>query len=213
MSASQYDKDYYENGPASGKSNYASYRWLPDLTLPMADHARWLLDIRPSDVLYEIGAAKGFFLKALRLRGVQAWGYDPSEYAVANCDPAVSEYLSTKLDLPEKGWDVIWSKDVFEHIPEDELNDLVPRLLSATRRLLFIIVPLALQPGGAYGAPMDEMDSTHVIRWTLPCWIEFLQQFSRDFVVSGGYQMPVLKPNCYHYPRAYGFISLRRIAS
>jgi SAM-dependent methyltransferase len=173
-----YTEDYYMRGPDTGLSNYRDYQWMPDLTLPMADQARWLLGIRSSDVLYDFGAAKGFFVKALRQRGVQAYGYDVSSYAIANCDPAVKEYVSNTLELPEKGWDIIWSKDVFEHLPVGELKVLVPALLKATRRLHFIVVPLAVEVGGAYGCPVDELDSTHVIRWDLPEWLSFLQGFS-----------------------------------
>lgn len=207
-----FDADYYLNGVHSGKSNYSDYRWLPDTTLPMADQAKWLLGIRATDLLYEIGAGRGYFVKAMRMRGVEAFGHDISEWAVENCDPSVKGYISNSLDLPEKGWDVIWSKDTFEHIPESELFTLIPRLLHATRRFLFIIVPLSKETGGEYGCPVDEQDATHLIRWTLPDWLEYLQQFSKGFVVSGGYEMPVLKPKCYEYPRSYGFITVRRSA-
>lgn len=208
-----YTEQYYLNGPASGLSNYVNYRWLPDLTLPMADHAKWLLGMRPNDLVLDYGCGPGYFVKALRMRGIDAVGFDISDWAIKNCDPAVKDHVSNDLHLPEMGYDLIWSKDCFEHIPEDELRELVPKLMAACRRMIFIIVPLALSRDGQYGAPMDEMDSTHVIRWTLPCWLEFLQEFSRDFVVSGSYTMPTLKPNCYHYPKAYGFFKLRRIAS
>lgn len=208
-----YTEDYYMRGAEVGISNYSNYRWLPDLTLPMADHAKWLLGIRPNDLVLDYGCGPGYFVKALKMRGIEAEGFDISEWAIQNCDPTVKDCVSNTLELPEMGYDVIWSKDVFEHIPEDELRRLVPQMLAATRRMMFIIVPLALSRDGTFGCHVDELDKTHVIRWTLPCWLEFLQGFSSDFVVSGCYQMPVLKPNCFHYPRSYGFLKLRRIAS
>lgn len=208
-----YTEDYFMRGPESGLSNYRDYQWLPDLTIPMADHAKWLLDIQPADTLLDYGCSRGFFVKALRMRGIQAYGYDISEWAVANRDPAVWDYVSDRLSLPEKGWDIFWSKDCFEHLTELELRELLPRVLRSVRKMLFIIVPLAVERDGEYGCPVDEMDRTHQIRWTLPCWLEFLQEFSRDFVVSASYQMPVLKPNCYLHPRSYGFFKLRRVAA
>ena len=36
ISSEKYDKDYFKNGIASGKSCYSNYRWLPELTIPMA---------------------------------------------------------------------------------------------------------------------------------------------------------------------------------
>jgi hypothetical protein len=35
-----YTEDYFMRGPESGLSNYRDYQWLPDLTIPMADHAK-----------------------------------------------------------------------------------------------------------------------------------------------------------------------------
>ena len=32
----KYNKDYYENGLAKGISGYENYRWIPELTYPMA---------------------------------------------------------------------------------------------------------------------------------------------------------------------------------
>lgn len=208
-----YDEDYFLRGQQVGKSNYSNYRWLPDLTLPMADHAKWLLGMRPNDLVLDYGCGPGYFVKALRMRGIDAVGFDISDWAIKNCDPAVKDYVSNDLHLPDMGYDLIWSKDCFEHIPADQLEALLPQLLAATRRMMFIIVPLALTTGGVYGCQVDELDSTHQIRWTLPCWLEFFQRFSKDFIVSGSYEHPHLKPNCYHYPRSYGFFKIRRIAS
>lgn len=210
---SPYTEQYYMDGPRHKLSNYRDYQWLPDLTLPMADQVRWLLEIKANETFYEIGCARGYLCKALRMRGVDAHGYDISEWAIQNCDPAVKDYVSTVPNLPDHGWSVTWAKDVLEHCSEETLLELIPKVLSATRRLFYIIVPLALERGSVYGCPVDEEDSTHQIRWTLPCWLEFLQGFSSDFMVSGGYQANGLKPNCMHYPRSYGFISMRRIAS
>lgn len=91
------------------------------------------------------------------------------------------------------------------------LTDTVTKLLKATRKELLIVVPLTHYTNGSYGCPVDEQDSTHVIRWTLIDWIRYLQNFDKNFVVTGGYEHPVLKPNCYEYPCSYGFFHLKRI--
>ncbi len=51
-----YDRDYYERGLASGKSNYDNYRWIPELTFPMAMTIIDVLGIRRGDrVLRPLG--------------------------------------------------------------------------------------------------------------------------------------------------------------
>ena len=206
-----YSEDYYLNGPASGLSNYENYHWLPDKTLPMALQLKWLLGIKNDDIVLDYGCARGYLVKALRMQGVQAHGYDLSEWAISNCDEGVRNFVSTTLNVSPFAWDHIIAKDVFEHIQEVQLVDIVASLLRSCRKQLFIIVPLAHVSGGAYGCPVDEQDSTHVIRWTLPDWIEFLQNFDKNFVVSGGYEAPIIKPNCFEYPRSYGFITVKRV--
>ena len=33
-----FNEDYYERGAETGKSLYSHYRWMPELTIPMAHH-------------------------------------------------------------------------------------------------------------------------------------------------------------------------------
>jgi hypothetical protein len=42
----QFDADYFERGPESGKSCYHSYRWLPEATIKFAYKLMKTLDLR-----------------------------------------------------------------------------------------------------------------------------------------------------------------------
>lgn len=205
-----YNADYYLNGPESGLSNYKDYHWLPDKTIPMTWKLRWQLGIKGGDSVLDYGCARGYTVKALRQMGIDAYGFDISEWAIHNCDPDVRAFVSNILNTAPVIWDHVIAKDVFEHIEPHALRFIVEELLVSTRKQLFIIVPLAKETGGEYGCPVDEQDSTHIIRWTLPDWLTFLQEISSHFTVSGGYQVPVLKPNCYEFPKSYGFFTMRR---
>ena len=207
-----YTADYYLNGVASGLSNYENYQWLPDKTGPMAWQLRWLLGIKGGEVVLDYGCARGYLVRALRkMANVDAYGYDISEWAIANCDPDMKEFVSNELQTGDMIWDHVIAKDVLEHVPLDTLDKLIPKLLPSIRKQLFIIVPLTDRTDGPYLCPVDEMDSTHGLRWTLPDWLEYLQKFDKRFVVTGGYEAPVIKPNCYEFPRSYGFITVRRL--
>ena len=53
----KYDKDYYENGVAKGISGYENYRWIPELTYPMAYSVCKSLKIKKNDKVLEYGCA------------------------------------------------------------------------------------------------------------------------------------------------------------
>ncbi len=206
-----YTEDYYLNGVATGLSNYVDYHWMPDKTGPMAWQLRWLLNIHADDSILDFGCSRGYLVKALRQMGLAAHGYDISEWAIANCDPEVKPYVSNKLDCGALVWDHIIAKDVFEHIHPHDLRDILEKLLHSVRKQIYIIVPLTEKTNGKYLCPVDEQDTTHVIRWTLPDWLEYLQGMDNKFVVTGGYQAPIIKPNCYEFPASYGFFTMRRL--
>lgn len=204
-----FTEKYYLDGRRSGLSNYEDYRWLPDQTVSMATHLMRYLGIKDGDFTLEIGCARGYYVKALRMFGVKAYGYDISEWAVANCHPHVAPFVSNHLS--NACFDVVWSKDTFEHIPPSDLRELLAIILPNTRRKLFAIVPLAEASGGKYIHPKEENDSTHVNRWTLHEWIAFLQDCSNSFIVTGGYHYPGLKPGAFEVEFGYGFLTMERI--
>ncbi len=94
-----YDADYYERGVESGKSCYSNYRWLPELTIPMAMVLIDTLGIRPDQRVLDFGCAKGFVTKALRMLRRDAWGIDISRYALSQAPEDIKPYVSLQLDL------------------------------------------------------------------------------------------------------------------
>ena len=86
----EYDEDYFENGIKTGKSCYENYRWLPELTIPMAMTIIDLLKIQRFETVLDFGCAKGYLVKAFKLLYRNAFGVDASPYAIANCDSEVA---------------------------------------------------------------------------------------------------------------------------
>jgi predicted TPR repeat methyltransferase len=203
-----YDEDYYMNGLTTGKSNYERYSWKPDLTLSWAHHLRRLLSVKEHDRVLDVGCATGNYVRALRMLGIDAWGYDVSEWAVANSDASVRPFLSNHLNGAE--YDLIFSKDCFEHIPHVDLFPLVCKLLKSTERM-FVIVPLAAETNGRYVHEKEEKDPSHVNRWTLSDWLRFFESCSPSFIVSGSYRYPGLKPGSAEVDCGYGFFLCTRI--
>jgi cyclopropane fatty-acyl-phospholipid synthase-like methyltransferase len=70
----KYDADYFLRGKASGKSLYDNYRWMPDLTKPMAERIIEHLGIELDDRIMDFGCARGYLVRALTELGQDAYG-------------------------------------------------------------------------------------------------------------------------------------------
>ena len=211
MDSDFYDADYYLRGKETGKSNYVDYGWKPDLTLPMVDHLKRVLRIKDGDTVLDFGAARGYLVKALRMRGVNAFGYDSSEWAIENCDEGVKGYVSSTM--PEGRFDHIIAKDVMEHVRAEDLASILVPLVGVMRKSLLIIVPLVGEDGD-YMRLEDRSDPSHAIRWDLQGWLNFTQRWfggMPDMVVTGSWHYPGLKPASSEVPKSCGFIQFTRV--
>jgi SAM-dependent methyltransferase len=162
-----FNREYFEDGVRHRVSAYENYKWMPERTIREASS---LINNIQFERVLDFGCAKGFMVHALRLLGKDAHGVDVSEYAVSNCHPKVKDYLTVieSVEDIKGGWDLIVAKDVLEHIPKEEL----PNVLSALRRrckYLFIGVPLG--DGARYRIREYEMDITHVVREPEEWWL------------------------------------------
>lgn len=205
-----FTRDYFENGQAAGLSCYSNYRWLPDLTIPMAEALVKNLNLAKTDGILDFGCAKGFVVKALLMLGYRnVQGVDISEYAIANADPMVRDRVGL---MAENGfpplnagaaWDWILCKDVLEHIEEEKLHDTLAGF-SFTAKKLFIVVPLG--DGEKYIIPEMEKDVTHRIRQPLDWWRQELLDagFTK---ITARHRMKGIKENWTGtWPKGNGFL-------
>ncbi len=159
-----FDKDYYEDGRKSGKSFYENYRWMPHLSLPMANK---LKELYPKSSFLDFGCAKGYLVHAFRLLDVEAYGYDISKYAISNSKKEAKKYLfCDEKQIPKV--DVVVSKDVLEHVPYDRINDTLTLIHSKCDKAI-IVVPFG--DDGLYRIPSYELDKSHFIREDEEWWI------------------------------------------
>jgi hypothetical protein len=133
-------------------------------------------DLQPSTVL-DAGCAMGFLVEQLRKRGVEAWGVDVSEYAVAQVEDPVAAYCEVaSLTRPlERRYDLIVCVEVLEHIPAKESDLVISNLCAATDRLLLST------------SPADYREASHVNVQPPEAWSAalaregFLRDLDRDF--------------------------------
>jgi ubiquinone/menaquinone biosynthesis C-methylase UbiE len=145
-----FDRDYFENGIITRKSNYQDYSWsrLGTYFTATAKHITGMF--KPKKLL-DAGTAKGFLVYALCQAGVDAYGVDISKYAVENAIPEVKDRVRLgtiqKLDYPANSFDVVTAFDVLEHIKEEEIPQVCAELLRVSRKWVVVRVPTRKDPG------------------------------------------------------------------
>lgn len=204
-----FDEDYFIRGKELGLSNYVDYSWMGERTLQMARAIQWHLAMRNGNTCLDYGCSRGYLVKALRILGIEATGQDISKWAIENCDPDVRLFVQCRSEV-DGIYDFLTCKDVAEHIPFANLSTLMRRLTQSVRRGMLFVVPLASVNDGPYLREEDEMDATHVIRWTLEQWIQFMEDYTEDFTVQGSYHIPGIKPASRDVAHSCGFLTLRR---
>lgn len=210
MNEDFYNSDYYLRGPETGKSNYSDYHWMEAETGAMADSIIRHLHLKEGDYVLDFGCARGYLVKSLNARKVNAVGHDISKWAIENCDPDVSNLVSNELITAPMLYDCVVSKDSCEHISLSQLRYLIPALCQATKKSLLFIVPLTAYTNGEYRRKEDEADVSHIIRYNLQDWLILLTQLAPDFTVSGSYHIKGIKPASLEVPQSCGFFTLQR---
>lgn len=202
-----FDEEYFLRGKQTGKSLYENYRWMPELTIPMTQRIVAHLGISVVDTVLDFGCARGYVVRVLREMGCFAYGTDTSEWAIANCDPAVAKYVSTDCNLGILRPDWVIAKDVLEHIPA--VVDTISQLMDAAQKGVFAVVPLSPFDNAPYVVEAYERDVTHIHRLALPSWAAMFMR--PGWSVEARYRLHGVKDNYRNWPDGNGFITIRRV--
>ena len=211
----KYNKDYYENGVAKGISGYENYRWIPELTYPMAYSICKSLKIKTNNKVLEYGCAHGFLVKALNDFKIDTYGIDVSSYALSKVDPEIKKKTNLiknnnikdslkKMNVKFK-FDHIISKDVFEHIEPKDLKKILREMSKITREL-FVVVPLG--DNGKYRIESYHGDKTHIIAENENWWKKLFNE-NKFRLKSFSYNIEGIKDKWYDVnTRGNGFFKL-----
>jgi SAM-dependent methyltransferase len=207
-----FDKDYFENGVITGKSGYVNYRWMPELTIKMAHNLIKHLDLKEKDRVLDYGCAKGFLVKALRILDINAFGCDISKYAIDMVDPEVRRacrLVKSNRTIPfENKFDWIISKDVLEHIKENDIDIFLKNAYKATDHM-FHIIPLANKQG-EFIIPEYELDGTHILKKDLEWWVKKFKS-KKWKIASSSYKVKGIKDNwTSRYEKGNAFFILKK---
>lgn len=138
-----YDKDYFEFGVSTKKSNYTDYSWerLGNYFQETASHI--VQNFNPKKTL-DVGCAKGFLVKSLNNLGVDSFGIDPSDYALLEAPEEIKDKLSLgvaqSIDFKDNSFDLVTCFDVMEHIAEKDVYKSLKEMLRVTNKWLILRV-------------------------------------------------------------------------
>ena len=175
--AKSYDAYYYAHGCG---------------TLPYERNAGWLQFfgsvaerivhvIQPQTVL-DCGCAIGLLVETLRDRGVEAYGVDISEYAIAHVYEAIQPYcwVGSILEPLPQHYDLIVTIEVLEHLAADQAEPAIANFCCHTDQVLFS------------STPVDYKEATHFNVQQPDYWAELFarQGFYRDVDFDASFLTP-----------------------
>jgi len=151
-----YDEDYY--GASYDKSG-VPYRRDQKLWVDLFDSmATSIVDTLRPDTALDVGCATGMLVEALRLKGVDAYGIDVSEWAIAQIPSALQPFckVGSVTEELEGEYDLLTCSEVFEHLPPSLAAESVANLCRHSDAVLFSSTPddfdepthLNVEPGG-----------------------------------------------------------------
>jgi SAM-dependent methyltransferase len=95
-------------------------------------------DFAPATVL-DAGCAMGFLVESLRDRGVDAYGFDISGYALSRVREDIARFTwqASVVDPLDRDYDLIVCIEVLEHLVSDQLDKAIDNLCGHTQEILF----------------------------------------------------------------------------
>ena len=170
----EFDLEYYEQGPMTGKSLYTNYRWLPELTLPLCHHLVTYFGITADARILDFGCAKGYVVHGLRMLGYEAYGVDVSDYAISQAPKEVNGFVKKIEPFESVDGKFYWiiCKDILEHLPYDKIDEQLQIFAKALDGIGGLVAMIPLGDGKKYYIEAYESDVTHIIRENLEWWTE-----------------------------------------
>lgn len=119
-------KRFYSKGYFTGDPRYGAFAHYEEdkqcIQRNTRQVLRQILKFKQSGRLLDVGCAMGFFTEQARKAGFDAYGFDPSEYAVQRAkkrlDGRIKRGTISSVTYPPGSFDVITMFDVFEHLSD-----------------------------------------------------------------------------------------------
>ena len=165
--------DYFDN-PDLGVG-YGGYKYDGRYRNPAAKMIKHYGLVK-GDYVLETGCAKGFVLVHFYYFGMNVFGVDHSLYAVGETHPEIFGKIAwgNAWSLPSVTgeWDLVFSKEMLPHIPEDKLDLTLKEMIRVSKGNIFLEIQCGRTPTEL--ERMKKWDVTHRICQTPEWWNERL---------------------------------------
>jgi glycosyltransferase involved in cell wall biosynthesis/cyclopropane fatty-acyl-phospholipid synthase-like methyltransferase len=173
ISGDWYDEDYFETG---AKSNWeGGYSWAQFQNL-FRDTAKFLTTIfSEARSFLDVGCAKGFLVRALIEQGKEAYGFDHSDYAIAQVDASAKAFIS-KAGVDEfrfdRQVDVLTAFSIFESLTEAQAFEFLSRARSWTRQAIVATISCFEDETEEAFFNSEDLDLSHITIRSRAWWHE-----------------------------------------
>ncbi|HEY9680515.1 MAG TPA: class I SAM-dependent methyltransferase [Oculatellaceae cyanobacterium] len=159
--AKKFDIDYWDGSRQTGYGGYQyDGRWRP-VAERIAEHYA----LKKGDKVLDVGCGKGFLLYELTqvVQGLDVRGVDISGYAIENAKPEIRAFVqqgnATKLDFPDKAFDLIISITTLHNLYCYELFDALKEIERVGKKDKYICVE----------SYRNEEEKANLLYWQLTC--------------------------------------------
>lgn len=165
-----YNAEYYRS------SNYADYLERADrykkTASELADLLRKLGLVNNDSNIVDYGCAVGFLLEGFKELGFKSLlGYEISDWAIKEGRLRGNDiHTWGSFNYDPFGVDVLTALDVFEHMPDDQIVDVVKTLAP---KAILARIPSSADGGKTFHLEVSRADPTHVNCKTKEEWIRF----------------------------------------
>ena len=175
---------------------------------PILFSLKHVLDLPNNYSMVDIGSSRGSFVKSAREIGVDAHGYDFSEWCVSNAFDSIKEYIHLQdiLNLTYHNlYDLVISLNTIEHFYKEDIDTVLNNILSISKKWTFLLIDnTSKESKGEYRdarfAPSkyDDLDNKKLNDFEKSCiksghyyfvpqleWDERISKFNTEFNIRG----------------------------
>lgn len=172
MNKQKFDADYFINSKISNYKNYTE-RKFDKLCSDLIEHC----DIQLADVIRDFGCACGGLIAEFKRKGFNnIKGTDISGWAINYGKEKLDlhdelEYYNINMLHEPKDWLIVL--DVLEHIPSDDLGEIL-KLIGSSKigRGIIFRIPVTANEGEDFVLDVSKNDRTHIQRHSKEWWIQ-----------------------------------------
>jgi SAM-dependent methyltransferase len=177
--SSLFDEYYFQHG--CGRPYQRDDEWL-DFFGSIAD--RIVKDFQPKTVL-DAGCALGFLVEGLRDRGVEAFGFDISDYAISNVHKSIKDFceVGSVTDPFPRKYDVIVCIEVLEHLQPQDSYKAIENICSFTEDVLFSSTPFDFKEATHFNVQSPEVWAEHFARYGFLRDVDYDASFITEWAV------------------------------